>query len=77
MRIWDIKTVQSTWIPEDILYGLKRVDEVILSGRQLIYDVYLKQEAAADRDKEDVKLFYFPAASEKYIILAAGGAYIR
>lgn len=76
----EIEQKNPTWAAEDMVYGLRQLEQICASGGQVLFDVYDSKEVQESPDKECVKLIYFPAkqcnnGSRKTIILAAGGAY--
>lgn len=75
MSFWDIEKSQPTWKTEDMLFGLKRIDSILEKKQKFSYPVYEEQDVEEAPEKKDVKVFYFPADSREFVILAAGGAY--
>lgn len=75
MSLADIQKNNPTWDAEDMAYGLNRILAVKAEGHPLVYQVYGEEEIAQHPEKADVKIFHFPAESDKFVILAAGGAY--
>ncbi len=67
-----------TWNPEDIIYGLYRLQEVAQSGIQYVYPLYGPEEAAAHPELQMGQLYYLPAREQRhkaFALLMAGGAY--
>lgn len=69
-----------TWGIRDMVYGMQRLADLAESGIPYFHSVYSAEETEQDRQKEDVKLFYFPAKQEikrtdQYVLLCSGGAY--
>lgn len=52
---------QPTWNVDSMIRGTKHLCE-IAEKQQIMYDVYTQEECADDPEKEDVKLFFLPAA---------------
>ena len=73
MSLADIEKMHKTWSAKDMAYGLNRVAEILESGEKFAYPVYDAASVAEDTEKGDVQIFYFPAESKQYVILAAGG----
>ncbi|MCD8012119.1 MAG: alpha/beta hydrolase [Lachnospiraceae bacterium] len=68
------------WGVRDMVSGIQRLTVLAEQGIPYLYDIYSGEEIQADPQKEDVKLFYFPASTEKkvtnkYVLLCSGGAY--
>lgn len=78
MTYAEMKAEQPTWDVDSMIRGTEHLCE-IAAVRQVMYDVYSSEECAADPEKEDIKLFFLPAAqkpSDKpFVLLTAGGAF--
>lgn len=75
MNLHDIEKANQTWNAQDMAYGLNYICNLRKSNFPFIYNVYGKDDIKDYPEKENVKLFYYPAESRKFVILAAGGAY--
>ena len=68
-----------TWYAKDLAYGLNRLTAVASEEPEYFFSVYNREEIDREPEKEDVKLFYFPAKGERrnnrFVILLAGGGY--
>ena len=86
MTLQKVQEERPTWGADDAVYGMNRLLSLARSGKRFMYSVYSDDEIKKERDKEEVKLFYFPAEGDghkqkdrliekPYVVLAAGGAY--
>lgn len=78
MTIKQLQKKQPTWYSGDILYGLKRLEQVAQKYKNYVYHVYSQEERNAARELENVVLIHMPAEAPKSdyaVILLAGGAY--
>lgn len=68
-----------TWYAKDLAYGLNRLTAVASEEQEYLFSIYSREEIDREPEKEDVKLFYFPAKEgkrgKKFVILLAGGGY--
>lgn len=76
MTLEDVQAKQPNWNAADMAYGLQRLLDIAKGGADYLYHVYSPEEITDNPAKEHVKLICFPAkASERFVILAAGGGY--
>lgn len=68
---------QPTWNAEDMAYGLNRLREIAVSGREYVFSPYSEEERSQSPDKRGTGVVWFPGGSKRreWIILASGGGY--
>ena len=75
MSFEDVQSENPTWNASDMVLGLQRLLDIGKMEENFIYNVYSEDEIEESPAKKHVKLFHFPAAGKRFVILAAGGGY--
>lgn len=72
---WYHQTYQ-TWGIESMLKGFRRLQSIVEEGIQTDYEIWSEEDVAAEPDRKDTRLFYFPGdAGKPFVLICAGGAY--
>lgn len=78
LTLEELQRRNPTWNHRDMIYGLKRLQEVSGMVDRYVYPVYTVEEAERDPHLGQVHLIHLPAGRRRnglYAILLAGGAY--
>lgn len=68
---------QPSWNVTDMIWATEGLVRFAEEGN-IMYDVYSEEECLEDKEKQDVKLFYFPTkkpSNKPFVISMAGGGY--
>lgn len=77
MTLKGLQEQHPTWDAEDMVFGMKRLQEIALSGKY-VYKIYPEQEIAKNPALGQVILTHHPAKGSKkdpFVLLLSGGAY--
>ena len=75
-QIWE--DIPSTWNPDDMVRGFKRILELKRKGVSVLHQIYSEGELQSDPEKRMTGLLWFPVQEQgSFAIVCAGGAYVN
>ena len=77
LEIRDVAYANRGGCAPDLIYGLKRVQELVNLGVKISYNVYSDDEIAENPRLADARVYYFPCGDESkpFVVFISGGGF--